>query len=651
MIGRSLWAAVAALLAFACPVAAQGPADSPEAEYVVTAWRTPAEVRATGLSVTVIEEDEIRASGAADVVDLLRAVPGLRIARTSGAGSLTTSFTRGGEGDFTLVLVDGVQVNQPGGAYDWAHLSTENVERVEVVRGPASVVYGGDAPSAVVQIFTRRGRGRPAYEVFAEGGKWNTAREGVSAAGTTGDVGWSFGLERLDTKNHLEAENAYGRTTATGRVDLPVGERTAVAATLHITDRTLETPNDNGGDLLPPFVFDPHATTRGVSTSAGLTVTRRVRDDLDAVVTLSRWGESQNTRDPADTIADGNAFISAFFSEQEQARFTADARLDWRPAFLGAGGWLVTVGGEFEEEEFHAVTSFSTSNLSRTNGAAYLTAAGRLHPRLHLSGGVRMDDNSRFAREISVRGAAAWEIPAWGTTLRAAGGDGFRAPSFTDIASTFNNFRPNPNLRGEGEKTWEVGFDQPLLGGRLDLSATYFHASTKGLIRTITDSNGIMTPFNLQRAEREGVEAAVHWRVAPRWTLEGAWTWVNSKVTAPGPTFLDLFQVGQSLPRIPRNTGRAEVRYTGERLRARAGVSLVGSSVDGDFSGFDLETFQTVRVRRPGYSVWDGGIEYDVLPNLTLTAAGTNLFDRRYQEVYGFSAPGSSWTAGARWRF
>lgn len=647
MRARSWWAAAGLAAVLTSGSAAE------EAEYIVTAWRSPEEVRQTGLSTTVIGEEEIRASGAADVADLLRRVPGIRVARVGGAGTLSTTYVRGGEADFCLVLVDGVQVNQPGGTFNWAHLPLTDVERIEVVRGPASVVYGGDAPSAVVQVFTRRGEGEPRYEVFGEGGSSGTAREGFSASGATGDVGWSLGLERLDTKNHLAVNNDYGRTSLSGRVDLPVGRTTEVAATFSLVDRTLEDPSDNGGDLLPPFVLDPNATTRAVATTAGLTVTRRLGERLDAVLALSRFGESQNQWDPADTIADGNAWITSFHGEQEVARFTSDLHLDWRPR-LGARDWLVTLGGEFEEEEFHTVTNMSLwgasrTNLSRTNGAAYLALSGDVLPKLHFSGGARVDDNSRFAREVSLRGALAWSLPD-GTTLRAAGGDGFRTPSFTEIASTFTNFVPNPNLRGENERTWEVGVDRSFMDDRLDLSATFFRASTKGLIRTIT-AGATMTPWNLQRAERYGVEASLDWRMAPRWTLGGTWTYLETRITAPGPANLVLFQRDQRLPRIPKHQASARLAYGGGRLRAWTDVRATSHMVDGDFSGFDLETYVTRRVRNGGFAVWDAAAEWDVLENLTLTASGTNLFGKRYQEVYGFSAPGADWRAGARWRF
>ncbi len=634
-----------ALMASQAPTAAQEPPDD-YAEFVVTAWRSPQEIRKTGLSVTVIDEETIRNSGATRVVDLLKAAPGVRVVASGGPGALTDLYIRGGESNFNLVLVDGVKVNQAGGGYDWTNLPTENIERIEIIRGPGSVTYGGDAASAVIQVFTRRGRGANRVTVFGEGGSYRSWREGVTASGSNTSADWSFSASQYNTDGHMAVNNDYNRTSWNGRVGLAASEDVDLTFTTSGFDATYRFPTDNGGDRLPPFDNDPDQNQRDVQTAAGFSAERRMTERWTLGLDLGLFHSTNYMRDPDNgAVVDpfGHFYGNTTF-QRRAANLSSEHRVD---------GWLLTWGGEIEGEESRGanVSPFgsSTSHFMRTNGAGYLSAAGDIVENLHLTAGIRMDDNSRLAREFSSRGALAYTLPS-GAVLRAAGGDGFRSPSIFQLVSTIPTFRPNPDLKGENETQWEAGFDLPIAANRAKIAVTYFDAKTKGLITTVAVGVSMM-PQNVADVERHGVETVFEWAITPRWKLAGQHTWMRTRVDRVGALASTTFILGNPVIRRPMHAGSATLSYAGSRFRASSTITAMSHYFDQDFSGYDVWDFTIYRRRSPGYATVDLKAEYDVMPSLTLTATGQNILDRSYQAAYGFSTPGATWLGGLRWSF
>lgn len=640
-----------AVAALAVGAGAEAPAADDYAEYVVTAWREPQEVRKTGLSVTVISEKDIERSGAPRVMDLLYDVPGLHVMQSGSQGSLTQVYVRGGTATSCLVLIDGVKVNENDGGYDWANLLTDNIERIEIIRGPASVVYGGDAGAGVIQIFTKKGRvgadGRPQYALYGEAGSFSTFREGATAQGATDRTDWSLGVEQFNTGGHLPVNNAFAITAADGRFHVDASDRTSLTLTGHYADRRYEIPTDNGGDLLPPFLLDPDNYTRNTISNFGINLQQKVNDRFDVTIEAGRYVNTIFDRDQDNGAVDPWGY---WYREEEFKRQTGHLRGDYR-----WGSWLWSAGTEIEGEEIHGVSDAAgwptLTDMNRTNYAGYLTVAAPLiKDRLDFTLGGRYDDNTRMKQQWSGRGSLAWQIPSTRTTIRAAGGSGYTNPSLLEVASNFATFLPNPALRGEQERTWEVGVDQRLVQEKVQVSATWFNAYTKDYIQNVA-VGALTQPQNLGRARRYGVEAQADWFLTPRWTLSGNYTWLRSKVTDMGSAPPSGWVNGQPLPRRPNHTGSAILKYTSDRWRGEVRFTGVSSARDLDWSGYDQWNFVVGNVRVPGYCKLDLSLEYDVLRNLTVTARGTNVLDKRYQEVYGFSAPGAGWYGGLRWTF
>ena len=211
-------------------VAAQEASDTVSLpEIVVTATRYPVAPDSVAATVTVLRGEDLRAQGIRFVSDALRQVPGAQVVRGGSYGSTTSLFVRGGESDYVKVLVDGVPVNQPGGSFDFSSLTTDNVERIEVLRGPGSVLYGSDAIAGIVQIVTREGRGPIEASGTAEGGTFGTAEWQVAALGGQERLGWSASVSRLTTDGIYDFNNSYRNTVGSARVRVSPGERTNLA--------------------------------------------------------------------------------------------------------------------------------------------------------------------------------------------------------------------------------------------------------------------------------------------------------------------------------------------------------------------------------------------------------------------------------------
>lgn len=610
--------------------------------------QTPDEILTTGRATTVIRSEEIERAGARQVLEVLRDVPGLHVVQTGSYGGTTSVFARGGEAGYNLVLIDGVKVNAPGGSYNFNALPTDNIDRIEIVKGPAAFALGGDGASSVIQIFTKRGKGPPRYTLAAEAGTFSTFSEDISGLGTTGPAGWSFSASQFNTAGHLPINNDYARTAASGRIDLPLSDRTDAQFTINHYSDKFEVATDAGGDLLPPFFLDPDGGTRTTSTAMGARVERQLRENWKVGAALENFLGTSFNRDPMDTPAD----VSPFFSEQETRRQRAHIRTDFTWM-----GWDFGFGGEMEREEAHGISvsgttaQATTTHIGRINRAGFLTVGGDLVKNLRLSTGVRLDDNTRLDREISWSAGLQYLHEPSGVTFRASGGQGFKYPLLTQVASSSPTFLPNPDLKGEHENSGELGFDLPLLeNNRLIFSATGFLAHTKDMIGNVTVAPGVSSPKNLGQAHRIGSELSLGWNITPRWRLAGNYTYVKTKTTDAGPIANNTAELGQELLRRPRNSGGATLAYNGERMRGEVNVNAVGRAIDRDFANnqFGRASF---RVPLPGYAKVDASLEYDVTKRLTLTAAGTNILGKDYQEVYGFSSPPAAWRGGLKWNF
>ncbi len=589
---------------------------------IVTATRSAERLSRTTRSVTVISAEHIAAQGAQTVADVLRSVPGLDVVRAGSPGATTSIFTRGSESDHTAVLIDGVKVNiLLDGKFDMADLSVDNIERIEVVRGPASTLYGSTATAGVIHIITKRGSGPLRVNLSAGGGSFGTNAQRATVSGGTPWGGLSVSASRVDSDGHLAFNNQYDNANVALRADLSPDERTNIDLTLRYIDSEYHFPTDGAGRVL---FHNKYQTTH--ETTLGL---RGARALLPWWNSSLQFGFHQRKRHSYPESPEESLFVT---SEKRLA-------IDWQSVLdfrLGA----LTLGAAHEDDE-------DTENDFRrhiTAGYAQL----RLKPLepVVLVGGLRVDEHSKFGTELTYQVSVAYFLSG-GTKLRAALGTGFREPLWGEIFTTLWTVG-NPDLDPERSMTWELGVEQRLWEDRLRLEGVFFSSRFEDLIEyNSTPPEGQSNFFNIEEARAYGLEFSATVTPVPAWTFGTVYTWLRSEVTNAGAGIFGFFAEGESLHRRPEHKVRLFGQYTRGRFDGRIDLHHVGTRADLDWSSWPAQ-----RVDNPSYTKVDVALGYKLIETerRTLEVFGRleNLFDEDYEEVYGFDAPGFAAFGGIR---
>jgi vitamin B12 transporter len=635
------------------PAAAQLPADTFRLrELVVTAHRIPLPPDAITAAVSVITRAELQERGIHHLPDALRTLPGVVVAETGGFGGLTSLFLRGGESNFVRVLVDGVPVNEPGGAVDLSAWNTGNVERIELVRGPTSVLYGSDAVAGVLQIITRRGTAAPSLQAAARAGSFGSVALSADAAGPLPRGDYAFGISRFATDGIYEFNSQHRNTTASGSLGLGAADGTSVRATLRMVDARYHYPTDGTGAVVDR---NAHQTTERLALALEAGTWLRPRVETRALLTLSRdrLGIDDRPDGPADTLG-----FFGYLSDGRLLRRGADLRAN---LYLAPGA-ILTLGAAAERQE-ETTTTLSMSewgdfdgefDATRANRGVYGQAHAEPRAGLVLSGGARVDDNDAFGRFLTWRAGAALRVsPA--TRLRVQAGTAFKEPSFFENYSTGFAIG-NPDLDPERSRSVEAGLEQTLVAdGRLRVSATAFHQRFHDLIQFIGRPFGSPEPnfVNVAAATAAGAELALHLH-AGRLGLEAAYTHLRTEVTAggqPGGSAAE-FVTGDALIRRPAHTGSLDARYVlGSAATLNGRLFQVGRRADLAFTGSGAE-----RIILDRYTRIDVGAERRLAagllrgrsPELALRMQVENLLAARYEDVAGFVARGRTVWIGGR---
>jgi vitamin B12 transporter len=648
---RPLAAAAPLLLVLATRLPAQerDTAAATLPEIVVTATRYPASPDSVAASVTVLRGEELRARGIRQVGEALRLVPGAQVVQGGGFGAQTSLFLRGGESDYVKVLVDGVPVNQPGGAFDFANLATDNVERIEVVRGPTSVLYGSDAIAGVIQVVTRDGAGdRPGIWAAAEGGTYNSRRWEAGASGAGGPVSASGSVSRRTTDGIYDFNSDHRNTVAGGRALLRADERTRIGASGRFTDAELHYPTDFTGAPV-----DRNQLNAERSTTLDLDVARELGANVEGQLLVGRHQVRNDFENGPDSPADPTPFGG---SRTEIRRWIAEGRALVRlPAGVRA---LAGVALDEERQEDFARASadepYAASDTARdrTNWGFYLQGTAKPAAPLELTAGGRLDRNERFGSFWTYRaGALAAAGPR--TRVRASVGTGFKEPSFFDNYAT-GFATGNPDLRPERSFSVELGVshDLPAIGG--SAYVTGFAQRFRDLIQFTfaPPSPGDPNFFNVAEAEALGVEVGIRVRGPAGLELEGSYVGLHSEVQDAGfdsgedATFVE----GHRLLRRPAHlvslrAGTSAAR----RVRAGAVLTVVGARDDLRFAQFPEPTR---RVELPAYATLDlsGGIALlparPGRPGFDLLVRVDNVLDEEYEQAAGYLSPGRTLVVG-----
>ncbi len=634
---------------------AQVPADSATRlePVVVTATRLLTPRASVAATVTVLEGDALRALGYRHVLDALRSVPGLNVVQTGSFGGNTSVFLRGGESDYVKVLLDGVPLNDPGGTFDFANLTLDNVERIELVRGPTSVLYGSDAVAGVVQILTRRGEGPPRAEIAIRGGTYASVVVDGNFAGGSESMSYAFSFSRSTSDGSYAFNNDYDNMVLSGSVRATPDTHTEANFTVRYTDSEFHFPTDGIGRVVDRNSFRLQDRVTGA-----LEVSRFFTDHVEGRVLFALNETDGGIDDESDGPADTLGFFS-FKSLDAVVRRSADVRAN---IYLSSRT-VITAGAQLENEKQRSFSEshseFGSSNSSREaerlNRGYYAQLQAGLASGIAFNAGVRVDDNEAFGTFFTYRGGATYLFGS-GTRVRASVGKAFKEPTFFENFSQDPFAMGNPDLAPERSVSWEVAAEQSFLGGRIVAAATHFYQRFRDLVQFTSSPPGQGDPnfYNVAAADASGLELEINAHLG-RLTLGGNYTYLDTRVTDAG---FDTgagagFVVGERLLRRPTRTLSGSARY---RIldRASLGLSLhhVGDRDDRDFS-----TFPATPVVLPSYTTVNAAASYTIVPRggsvpaVTLSLRVENLFDRKYGEVFGFPARGRTVVLGGKLGF
>jgi vitamin B12 transporter len=598
------------------------PSEVTAEAVIVSATRTEIPEEESPATVSVITSEDIEQKQIERVSDALREVPGLSIVQTGTAGQLTSVFTRGLRSEHTQVLLEGVPINQGlQGAFNFADLTTDNIGRIEVVRGPQSTLYGPRALAGVIQIFTKQGAGTPEITLSGEGGSYDTFRETLQSDGKIDNFDYSIGASRLDTDN-ARPNNQYRNSAAIANVGWSPNEQLRISGLF--TYSLSDTGNPN--TIFDPKPIDNFLTERWLIAPH---VDLRVGDWWEHKFIFS-YDHERQLNDP-----NQDGFVGPTRALFE--RTTIDYQNNLRPA-----SWLTLTSGFFYSrvnagqerpfilQIFGPQPTFVSDHTQQTAG--FLQALFTPLNGLIFVAGGRFDHFNQFGDVWTYRFAGSYKIDKTNTTLHSSVATGFSPPSSQD--KIFGN---NFGLKPERDLGWDIGVEQRFWGGRVAVGATYFRNDLSNLI----GFNKLFETLNLGAARTQGLEAELRAQPITDLIFTASYTYLDAEKTSSA----DINQLqGARLPRRPRNEVYVSASYLWWRkLRTTAEAKVVNAREELNFGGpnFDIED----------YSFVNAAAEYEVNSHLSIFGRIDNLMNEHYAEVFGFPALGRAAYAGARLRF
>jgi vitamin B12 transporter len=587
----------------------------------ITATRIPATPDSTPDSVTVISAAQIMQLQQHLVADVLRGQPGVEVARTGQPGSLDGVFLRGADNNQTLVLVDGVRVNNAfNNEFDFSQLAVDNIERIEILRGPQSTLYGSEAAGGVINIVTKTGGGPPSGWFETEYGSFNTLLEQAGFSAGKGNLSAAADGSYAGSDND-RINSDYEQYHFDGHALYDFSDRfsaTLLATYFH---------NDDGdaGDI---YTDDPTARVKTENFLAGLTLNADPFDWWNAKLILSHSHE----RDAYDQPANAENFATSDFSQTIAQR----NQVDFQNVFTLSNQHTVLVGGTFENTSgnYSEEGTYGPSALAKTINTRSAYAQYDFTPieRLTFTAGGRMDDSTSFGTHDTYRFGSRFTAPRTETIFRASVGTAFRAPSISDLY--FPGYS-NPNLKPEESLGWDAGFEQPLFKNKLRFGATFFHNDFDNLIQY---SGVSFSPENIGRARTYGVEASASWQVLTNLTARASYTWLNAE---------DLDN-NTELIRRPEHSGSVNVNWKiCPKFEADANVLFLGQCADENFDDPSLPP----NVTDSCYTKLDLALCWHAQKHLEVFARAENLLDEHYQEAFGYPALGRGFYGGLRVQF
>jgi vitamin B12 transporter len=600
--------------------------DAPET-VVVSATRIPTPELQVASSVTVITSDDIAARQEQTLPDVLKDVPGLNLVQSGGPGGQTTVFMRGTNTNHTKVLVDGIDVSDPSSAnatFDFGQFLTQDIERIEVLRGPQSGLYGSDAIGGVISITTKSGNGPAQFTASAEGGSFNTFNQAGSVSGSSDQFHYAANIEHLhsgstpitplDLLEPGEGRNNdyYDNLSASIKLGLDVTQYFDLGLVARYTEAHLRFTGQDYSNF--PLTFPAAQQSESDTNQVYARATAHLvslQGFLDQTLGVAFTRDRTAVADPS---------TGPLLDTGERTK------IDWQGALKFSKEEILLLGAEHARDEISEPLS-----AADTINSGYAELQSQLTAGLSSAINARYDHNDLFGGKATYRIAPTYLVAPSGTKLKASLGTGFKAPPLSEL---FQDFPPfffaNPNLKPESSTGYDLGLEQPFAGDTVRAGVTYFHNRIRNLITT--DVTGT-TYANVGRATTDGIESFLSYRPVENLILRADYTYTEAT-----DDILD-----QELLRRPKHKGSLNANWRATRVfSVDATVLTVSSWIDGN------RDFSIPRLQAPGYTVVNLAASYDINSHFSLFARADNLLDRHYQNPVGFLQPSAGFFAGIR---
>ncbi len=631
------------------PMNAQAPDTTSLTAMIISATKTPTPRSSLTQAVTVLSGEELRARGITRVTDALRSVPGASVVQNGAPGSVATLFLRGGESRYVKVLIDGVAINAPGGFFDFSHLTTDNIERIEIVRGPASVAYGADAVSGVIQIFTRQGRGPLSITADGRAGTYKTLDGSVEANGGTARPRYSIGAGEHKTDGILPFNNQYYNGTLSGSVGFTPSLGSDALLTTRYTMAEYHYPTDYTGAPV-----DSNSYRLQHRLTGGFDGTKKLGDSVKAKLRLGTNEVSDLSEDIALPFGSSTQVHSALMSRTY--RHNAEGQLQF--ALPSAG--TLNVGAEYVNERERSVNSAgavgkptsptSTFAADRNNKAIYAELIATSSEKVSYMISGRRDDNSEFDVFNTYRIGASTPLSS-SMRFRSSVSTAFNAPAFEQLRPTLYTVG-SPDLKPERSRAFEVGIEQDLVNGIVHFTAGYFNQRFTDLIQYVSGGppNYLGSYANLTEAQSRGYEVELNMSPINGWSASSSYAIATPRVTKVSSAYSGGLKVGDALVRRPTHTGNGTLSYSSPT----GGSFSVQTSYIGKRPDYDFNQFPSPVVTLPAYVKLDLAGSLAIFhsasgsSSVSITGRVDNALDKKYEDVLHFASPGRSFLIGAR---
>jgi vitamin B12 transporter len=618
-----------------------------EETVVVTATRTEAPASQTGVSTTTFTAAEIERRQAPLVSDLLRTTPGVMVVQTGAPGGVSGLFVRGGESNYNTVLLDGIPLNEPGGTFNFNNLTTENVERIEIVRGANSALFGSDAMSSVVQLFTKRGTDRstaaPTVTAQIDGGSYGTMHASAAASGVARQLDYSLTAARFSTDNRVP-NSGFENTTVSANVGTVLGTNSTLRGIVRAELGTTGTPGQTAyGRPDLDASYEHHDVVGGVTFDQ--VVSRAFHQRASYSLSSSRQASTNLVEDPPYTpsydghVAPFEFYDFTFDSQTRLRRHYASYQADWHVTGAGHGDHRFTALADWngERAQLDDRMSGSQTTASRDNVGASVQHQ-MLWRRVATTAGARVERNDSFGTAVVPRGSAVLTLHQGtgqfgDTRVHAAAGLGIKEPTLLQTFSISPYFMGNPNLQPERSRALEFGVEQRFAGDRAKIEATWFDNRYRDIIG-LQPTGGYTSQYvNIGLTSARGAELGAELAPHPSIRVRAGYTFMDSEILESTSDYSPVFAAGQWAFRRPRHSGFVQGSWTWQRVTADLSGVVIGRYVDSDFSALEPPILENA-----GRTTWDARMSYRVTSKVMGLLMIDNLTGLDYQEPLGYVA-------------